>query len=165
LYKITESGDEEKALIAAVTRKHQIEADRVIGGIGRAAAVTMLRDALLSTALYVCQACVARVLGARYQRREDRENVNRTKLSDADTTAAILIPVALARVITGIVPERKSIVTGSMLVASHGQMATDSAPPDEANARHNNPPDFYVLWNYMWLQSHPSGMSRANARQ
>ena len=64
LYEITESGDAEKALIAAVTRKHQIEADRVIGGIGSAAAVTMLRDVLLSTALYVCLACAAPVLGA-----------------------------------------------------------------------------------------------------
>ena len=51
LYEITESGDAEKALFAAVSRKHQIEADSVIGGIGSAAAVTMLRDALLSTAL------------------------------------------------------------------------------------------------------------------
>jgi len=33
LYEITESGDEEKALFAAVT-EHQIEADRVIGAIG-----------------------------------------------------------------------------------------------------------------------------------
>jgi len=62
LYEIKESGDAEKALFAAVTRKHQIEADRVIGGIGSAVAVTMLRDALLSTALYVCLACASRVL-------------------------------------------------------------------------------------------------------
>jgi len=40
LYEITKSGDEEKALFAAVTRKHQIKADRVIGGIGGAAAAT-----------------------------------------------------------------------------------------------------------------------------
>ena len=53
LYEITESGDEEKMLFSTVTRKHQIEADRIIGGIGNAAAVTMLQDALLSTALYV----------------------------------------------------------------------------------------------------------------
>jgi len=33
LYEIKESGDEEKELFAAVTRKHQIEADRVIRGI------------------------------------------------------------------------------------------------------------------------------------
>jgi len=47
LYEIRESGNEEEALFAAVTRKHhQIEADRVIGGIGSAATVTMLRDAL-----------------------------------------------------------------------------------------------------------------------
>ena len=83
LYKIKESGDEERALFAAVIRKHQIEADRVIGGIGSTVAVTMLRDALLSTALYVCLGCAARVLGARYQRREARENVHTTQYDDA----------------------------------------------------------------------------------
>jgi len=36
LYEIKESGDEEKTLFATVTRKHQIEADHVIGGIGSA---------------------------------------------------------------------------------------------------------------------------------
>ena len=41
LYEITESGDEEKAFFAAVTRKHQIKADHVIGGIGSAAAGTI----------------------------------------------------------------------------------------------------------------------------
>ena len=79
------------------------------------------------TALYVCLACAARVLGARYQRREAMESVHTTKLPDADTTAAIPIPVALAGVVTGVVPEREPIF-GSMLVASQGQMATDSAP-------------------------------------
>jgi len=54
LYEIQESGNKEKALFAAVTRKHQIEADRVIVGIRTAAAVTMLWDALLCTALCVC---------------------------------------------------------------------------------------------------------------
>jgi len=77
-YEIKGSGDEEKTLFAAVTRKHQIEADCVIGGIGTAAAVTMLRNALLSTALYVCLACAAPVLGARHQRREAREIVQTT---------------------------------------------------------------------------------------
>ena len=70
-----ESGDEEKSLFAAVTQKHQIEADRVIGVIGGAAAATMLRDALLFSALYLCLACTAPVLSARYRRREARENV------------------------------------------------------------------------------------------
>ena len=48
MYEIKESGNEEKALFAAVTRKHQIEADCVDGGLEAAAAVTMLLDALLS---------------------------------------------------------------------------------------------------------------------
>ena len=69
MYEIKESGDEERALFAEVTRKHQIEADRIIGGIGSTVAVTMLRDALLSTAVYVYLACAAPVLDARYQRR------------------------------------------------------------------------------------------------
>jgi len=88
----------------------------------------MLRDALLSTALHVCLACAALVSGARYQRREARESVRTTKTPDADTTAAIPRPVALARVVTGVVPETEPICAGSMLVASHGQMTTDSAP-------------------------------------
>jgi len=91
LYEIKESGDEETALL--------IEADRVIGGIGSAAAVTMLRDALLSTDLYVCLACAAPVLGARYQHREAQENVHTTKPTDTDATAAILMTVALAGVV------------------------------------------------------------------
>jgi len=128
LYAIKESGDEEKALFAAVTRTHQIEAYRVIGGIGSAAAVIMLRDALLSTALYVCLACAARVLGARYQRREARENVHTTQSTDTDTTVAIPIPVALAGVVTVVVPQSEAIFPVSTLVASHGQMATDYAP-------------------------------------
>jgi len=128
LYEIKESGDEGKTLFAAVTCKHQIEADRVIGGIGSAAAVTMLRDALLSTALYVCLACTAPVFGARYQPREDQENVHTTKPTDTDATAAILMTVALAGVVRLVVPESEAIFTGSMLVALHGQMATDSAP-------------------------------------
>jgi len=39
LYKIKENGDKEKVMFAAMTRKHQIEADRVVRGIGSAAAV------------------------------------------------------------------------------------------------------------------------------
>jgi len=128
LYEITESGDAEKALFAAVTRKHQIEADRVIGGIGFAAAVTMLRDALLSIALYVCLVCAAPVLGALHQRREARENVHTTKHTATDTAAAIPMSVALAGVLRAVIPESETMSACSMLVASHGQMATDSAP-------------------------------------
>jgi len=128
LYEIKESGDEEKTLFAAVTRKHQIEADRVIRGIGSASAVTMLRDVLLSTALYVCLACDAPVLGACYQRREAQENAHKTKPSDTNATAAIPITVALAGMVKVVVPESEAIPAGSMLVASHGQMAKDSAP-------------------------------------
>jgi len=82
LYEIKGSGDEEKARFTAVTRKHQIEAECVIGatgiaaavtmGIGTAVAVTMLCDALLSTASYVCLACAAPVLGAHYRANEGR---------------------------------------------------------------------------------------------
>jgi len=66
MYEMKETGDQEKVLFAAATRKHQTEADRVIGGIGTAAAVTKLWDALLSTDLYVCFACAAPFLSARY---------------------------------------------------------------------------------------------------
>jgi len=128
LYEIKESGDEERALFAAVTRKHQIKTDRVIGGIGSRAAVTMLQDALLSTALYVCLGCAARVLGARYQRREGRENKHTAQPTDTDMTVAILIPVAPAKEVRVLVPESEAIFADSMLNASHGQMATDSAP-------------------------------------
>jgi len=125
LYEIKESADEEKTLFAAVTRKHQIETDRVIGGIGSASAVTMLRDALLSTALYVCLACAAPVLGARYQRREAQEIAHKTKPSNTDATAATPMIVALAGVGRIEVLESEAIPAGSMLVAC--EMATDSA--------------------------------------
>ena len=128
LYEIKESGDKEKTLFAAVTRKPQIEADRMIEGIGSASAVTMVRDALLSTALYVCLACAAPDLGAQYQRREAQENVPKTKTTDTDSTAAIPITVALGRVARAVVPESEAMPAGGMLVASHEQMATDSAP-------------------------------------
>jgi len=87
----------------------------------------MLRDALLSTALYVCLACAGAVLRALYQRREARENVHTTKHTATDTAAAIAMSVALAGVDRAVVPESETISAGSMLVASHGQMATDSA--------------------------------------
>jgi len=100
-FGIKESGNEERTLFAAVTRKHQIQAGRVMGGIGSTATVTMLRDALLSTGLYVCLACEARVLGARYQRRETRENVHTTQTTDTDvnTMVALLILVAPVEVV------------------------------------------------------------------
>ena len=88
----------------------------------------MLWDALLSTALYVCLACAAPVLGAHYQRREARENVHTTKPTFNDTTAAFAMPLALAGVVRVVVPASEAILARSMLVASHGQMATDSAP-------------------------------------
>jgi len=128
LYEIKENGDEEKVLFSAVTRKHQIEADCVIGGIRSAAAVTMMRDALLSTALYVCLACAAPVLGAHYQRRETRENIQTTTSAHADATTAISVTVALAGVVRVVIPESEAILAGSMSVASHGHMATASAP-------------------------------------
>jgi len=128
LYEIKENGDEEKALVAAATRKHQIEADRVIGGIGCAAAVTMLRDALLSTALYVCLACAALVLGARYQRRETRENIQTTTSTHADATAETPVTVPLAGVARVVIPESEASVAGSMSVASHDHISTASAP-------------------------------------
>ena len=110
------------------TRKHQIEVDRVIRGIGSTASVTILRDAILSTALHVCLACAARVLGARYQRRETRENVRTTQPTDADMTAAILIPVAPTGVVRVVVRESEAISVGSTLNVSHGQMEIDSVP-------------------------------------
>jgi hypothetical protein len=127
LCEIKESEDEEKTFFAAVTRKHQIEADCVIGGIGSVSAVTMLQDALLYTTLYVCLACAAPVLGARYQRRETQEIAHKTKPSDTDATAATPMTVALAGVDRVVVPDSEAIPSASMLVASHGEMATDSA--------------------------------------
>ena len=116
LHEVKESMDEVKSLFAAVTRKRHIEANRVIGSMGSAAAVTMLRDALLSTALYVCLACTAPVLGARFQRREAGENLQ------------AIVMVALAGVARVVVLESEAISAGSMSVASCGQMATDSGP-------------------------------------
>jgi hypothetical protein len=148
LYEIKESADEEKTLFAAVTHKHQIETDRVIGGIGSASAVTMLRDALLSTALYVCLACAAPVLGARYQRREAQEIAHKTKPSNTDATAATPMTVALAGVGRIEVPESEAIPAGSMLVAC--EMATDSAQCEISTRQ------LYMLWKNMWRQPHPS---------
>jgi len=128
LHEVKESMDEVKSLFAAVTRKRHIEANRVIGSMGSAAAVTMLRDALLSTALYVCLACTAPVLGARFQRREAGENVQAITNTHTDANAAILVIVALAGVARVVVLESEAISAGSMSVASCGQMATDSGP-------------------------------------
>jgi len=86
----------------------------------------MLQDALLSTALYVCLACAAPVLGACYQRREARENVQTTTSTDANVTAAIPVTVALAGVVRVVIPESETTLAASMSVVSHGQMATDS---------------------------------------
>ena len=143
-----------------VTRKHQIEADRVIGGIGSAAAVTMQRNALLSTALYVCLACAAPVLGARCQRREARENVHTTQHSFTDTAAAIPISVTLAGVVRSVISESETISAGSMLVASHGQMATDSAP--RRSERVTQPPARLLNASAVYVAP---GIWRANARQ
>jgi len=88
----------------------------------------MLRDALLSTALYVCLGCAARVLGARYQRREAREDVHTTQPTDTDMMVAISIPVAPAGEVRVVVLENEAIFASSTLNTSHGQMATDSAP-------------------------------------
>jgi len=109
----------------------------------------MLRDALLSTALYVCLACVAPVLGALYQRREARKNVHTTQHKFTDTAAAIPISVTLIGVVRAVVSESEPICAGSMLVASHGQMATDSAPQrservTQPPARLLNAPEVYV---------------------
>jgi len=98
LYEIKETGAEEKALFAAAARKHQAEADRDIGGVGTAATATMVRDALLSTALYVCLACAAPVSGARYQRRQAQKIVQMMTNNDAHATAALNLIVALAGV-------------------------------------------------------------------
>ena len=67
-------------------------------------------------------------LGRHYQRREAQKNVPKTKPTATDATAVIPMTVALARVVRVVVPESETIPAGSMLVASHGHMATDSAP-------------------------------------
>jgi len=132
LYEIKENRDEEKV----VTRKHQIEADRVIGGIRSKAAVTMLRDAFLSTALYVCLACAAPVLGARYQRRETTENIQ-TRTSKHSDATAISLTVALAGVVRVVIPGSEAILAGS----------------------------FKMGLKCTWRQPNPSGMWCANARR
>jgi len=114
LYEIKESGDEEKLLFAAVTRKHQIEADCVIGGIRSAAGLTLLRNALLSTALYVCLACAAPVLGVHYQGREAREIVQTTTPTHADATATMPVTVAIAGVGRVVALKSEAILEGSM---------------------------------------------------
>ena len=91
--------------------------------------VTMLRDALLSTALYVCLACAAPVLGTRYQRREAQKIAHKTKPSDTDVTAATPMTVALAGVGRIEIPESEAIPAGSMLVAPKGGVFVFSRPP------------------------------------
>ena len=51
-----------------------------------------------------------------------------TKPTDTHATAAIPITVGLAGVVRVLVPESEATFTGSILVASHGQMTTDNAP-------------------------------------
>jgi len=127
LYEMRETGDDEKALFAAATRKHQTEADRVIGGIRTAAAVTKLRDALLSTALYVCFACAAPVLSARYQRREAQKMVQITTSNDANATAVLSMVVPFAGVGRVESPERETMLQGARSAASSRQIASDGA--------------------------------------
>ena len=68
------------------------------------------------------------ILKCHYQRRGVRERVNTPKTEDTDTTSAIPLSLALAGVVRAVVPESETISAGSMLVASHGQMATHSTP-------------------------------------
>jgi len=126
-YEMRETGDEEKALFASATRKHQIEADRMVGGIGTAAAVTKLRDALLSTALYVCFACAAPVLSARYQRREAQKMVQITTSNDANATAVLSMVVPFAGVSRVETPERETMLQGARSTASSHQISSDGA--------------------------------------
>ena len=128
LYEMKESGDAEKTLFVAVTRKHQTEADHVIGGIGTAAAVTMLRDALcpLPSSLCVCLACAAPALDVRYQRREDQKMVQITTSNDAHATSVLPAAVALAGVGRVETPESQTMLEGIMSAASSGQIETDS---------------------------------------
>jgi len=121
-----ETGDEEKALFAAATRKHQTEADCVIGGIGSAAAVTKLQDALLSAALYVCFACAAPILSAHYQRREAQKMVQITTCSDTNATALLSMVVPFAGVGRVETPERETMLQCARSTESGRQIASDS---------------------------------------
>ena len=60
-----EDGHEEKELFVTALDKYQIEADRVIGGIGAQRAAALLRDSLLNSGVCVCMSCAVPVLGAR----------------------------------------------------------------------------------------------------
>jgi len=74
------------------------------------------RDALLSTALYVCLGCAVPVLGARHQRREAQEIAESLKAHDAHTTATrqtLTLTVGL-----GGVGRADTAATGSILDAS-----------------------------------------------
>jgi len=127
LYEMRETRDEEKALFAAATRKHQTEADGVIGGIATEAVVTKLRDALLFAALYVCFACAAPVLSARYQRREAQKMVQITTCIDANATALLSMVVPFAGVGRVETPERETMLQGARSAASGRQIASDGA--------------------------------------
>ena len=71
LYVIkVEEGHEEKELFATALNKYQLEADRVIGGVGAKRAVDLFRDTLRNSGVCVCMACAVPVLGARLRRRE-----------------------------------------------------------------------------------------------
>ena len=71
LYVIkVEEGHEEKELFATALNKYQLEADRVIGGVGAKRAVDLLRDSLTNSGVCVYMACAVHVLGARLRRRE-----------------------------------------------------------------------------------------------
>ena len=126
LYEIKKTWAEEKALFAAATRKHQTKAARVIGGIRNAAAVTRLRDALLSSALYVCFACAAPVLGARYQCREAKEMVHIQTSNDAHATAVMSMELALPGIGRVETPESENMLEGSMSAVSSGPIESDS---------------------------------------
>jgi len=122
LYELKDTGDEEKALFAAATRKHQTKADRVIEGIGT---VIKLWDALLSTALYVCFVCAAPVLGARYQRREAQKMVQTRTSNNANATAVLPMAVVLAGVGRVKIPESETLLQNARSTASSGQIASD----------------------------------------
>ena len=128
-------------MFTTVTRKHQTKAGRVIGGVGTAAAVTMLRDALLSTALYVCLGCAALVLGAHYQHREAQEMCADNNC-DAHTTAALPVTVGRAAVGTVVTPESEAILEVSMSAVSHGQMETGSTSRHRVRVTRQPPQTF-----------------------
>jgi len=90
-------------------------------------AVTKLRDALLSTALYVCFACAVPVLSARYQRKEAQKIVQITTSNDANATAVLSMVVPFAGVGRVESPERETMLQGARSAAASRQIAPDSA--------------------------------------